>query len=216
MLDEGLIFARYARNSREVITIKTIGLTGGIACGKSTVAQILNKHGLKTLNADKIAHEVIGPSKPAFSAILEEFGQGILDQSGVIDRIKLGKVVFKDTEARKKLESIIHPLVIEEIKQEIKSSQEKGINILIVEIPLLYETGLENLFDQVWVVSSSEEEQIKRLKSRGHLNEAAIKERLDSQLPISFKEDKADRVIYNNKGLGELEREIIQALRALE
>jgi dephospho-CoA kinase len=199
-----------------VAKIKTIGLTGGIACGKSCVTQILTKFGIKVISTDELAHEAIGPRGLAYADVVKEFGSGIVKIDGQIDRKALGKVIFADDQARKRLESIVHPVVIEEMQDQIKHWQAQGLNIVVVEVPLLFEVGLTDLFDQVWVVSASPREQLQRLQARDHLTSEEAGRRISAQLPLADKEAKADVVIINNQGLADLEAQIQRLIKKVE
>jgi dephospho-CoA kinase len=199
-----------------VIRFKTIGLTGGIASGKSSVAQILKRKDITVINADDISHQAIEPGNQAYFEVVKEFGAAILEVGGKIDRKKLGKIVFSNNQARQKLESIIHPVVIQTIREWITRSQKNGLKLLVVEVPLLFEVGIEDLFDLIWVVSISSLEQFRRLQERDGLSGEEANRRMAVQLPMAFKESKADVVIYNNQGLTELENQVIQLLKIVE
>jgi dephospho-CoA kinase len=196
--------------------IRIIGLTGGIACGKSSVSKLLAQNGIKVINADELAHRAIEPDGPAYSAVVKEFGCGIVKEDGRIDRRKLGEIVFKDRDARKRLESFVHPVVMTEIKQAIQQAKEAGSGILVVEIQLLFEVGWEDLFDQIWVVSASIEEQLKRLQERDQLTKQKAMMRIAAQLPLSRKVDKADVVIDNSKGFSDLEAQVLHLIKTVE
>jgi dephospho-CoA kinase len=195
---------------------KTIGLTGGIASGKSCVARILKRMDVTVINADDISRQAVEPGNPAYFEVVKEFGAGIVENGGKIDRKKLGQIVFCDDQARQKLESIIHPMVIQTIREWITRSQKNGLKLLVVEAPLLFEAGVQDLFDVIWVVSTSSVEQFRRLKERDGLSGEEAGRRIAAQFPMAFKEGKADVVIYNNQGLTELETQVIQLLKTVE
>jgi dephospho-CoA kinase len=199
-----------------VTDLKTIGLTGGIACGKSCVTKILTKHGIKVISADELARQAIEPDTTAYVEVLKEFGNNIIRKDGQIDRQKLGEIVFEDHQARKQLENIIHPVVITEIKDQIKLWEKNGLNLLVVEVPLIFEVGITDLFDQVWVVSASLEKQLQRIQTRDQLTIEDAKRRISAQLPLASKEAKADVVIYNNKGLSDLEEQVQLLIKTVE
>jgi dephospho-CoA kinase len=198
-----------------VTKIKVIGLTGGIACGKSSVAAILRKLGISVIDADQIAHQVIAVGTQAYIEIVAEFGSHIVAADGRINRQALGKIVFNDQIARAKLESITHPVIINKIKELIRCYAAENHKLVIVETPLLFETGLENLFDDIWVVSADPGLQLERLMKLRNLNRAEAEQRLTTQLPLRDKEGKADIIIYNNREFSDLESEVIRLVERL-
>ena len=187
----------------------SLGLTGGIATGKSTAGKKLKELGAKVVDADKIAHKVIEPEGKAYQEVVDYFGERILTSAGEIDRKKLGEIVFADATERKKLEEITHPYIIKTIKDIIK--KEENNYKIVLEAPLLYEVGLEELVKEVWVISASVTNQIKRLQNRDGLNRREAIKRIDSQLPLAEKEKRADLVIYNNGTKDELYNKITKA-----
>lgn len=194
----------------------TIGLTGGVATGKSTVGKILAQKGIEVISSDKLAHLAMRPGESVYYKILTEFGRQILLPDGKINRQLLGGIVFKDEAARNRLEQIIHPIVISGIQQGIERCSKDGIKIVVVEVPLLFEVGLTELFDYIWVVSATLESQLQRLFERDQLTEAEAKQRIAAQLPLEEKEKRADAVIKNNNGLDSLEKQVSTLLRTLE
>ena len=197
--------------------MKTIGLTGGIASGKSTVAHILKQHGLPVVSSDELAHHALERGTPAYNAVLDKFGNGILNQDdGQINRRELGRIVFNDAEAKASLEQILHPVVITEVKKLIHYYQSIGIKILIIEVPLLFEVGIGGLFDAVWVVSCSPEIQLQRVITRDLLTADEAEQRIGAQLSLADKEGKADLIIYNNKDMAVLTEQVLQAIKTME
>jgi len=149
-----------------------VGLTGGIAMGKSTVSDYLRSHGAVVIDADAIAREVVEPGTPGFAQVVEEFGRGILDESGAIDRPKLGALVFSDEAARKRLEAIVHPLVFLRII-ELEEQAPKDA-VVVHDLPLLAESGRAETFDYVVVVDAPVETQIERMvRDRGWTEDEA-------------------------------------------
>ena len=193
-----------------------IGLTGGVATGKSTVAKLLQAKGIAVINSDELAHQAMEPGEPAYDEIIAVFGAGVLSPERKINRRLLGEIVFKDRAARKRLEEIVHPVVIKWIRQELERLARDGVQIAVVEVPLLFEAGLMDLFDYIWVVSSSYERQLQRLQERDRLTEAAAKERIAAQMSLAEKEKRADAVIKNDDDLDSLEEQLSILLRTLE
>lgn len=193
-----------------------IGLTGGVATGKSTVAKLLQEKGIPVVSSDELAHQAMAPGGPAYDEIITVFGPEVLSPEGKINRRLLGEIVFKDQAARKRLEEIVHPVVIKEIRQELERLARDGAPIVVVEVPLLFEVGLMDLFDYIWVVSSSYERQLQRLQERDRLTEIAAKERIAAQMSLAEKEKRADAVIKNDDGLDSLEEQLSVLLRTLE
>jgi dephospho-CoA kinase len=186
-----------------------IGLTGGIATGKSTAADYLEKKGAEIIDADQISHKITQKKKKGWQLIVEEFGENILKSDGELDREKLGGIIFSDSTKRKKLESLLHPLIISEMKEKAHEYLENK-KIVIFMAPLLYEAGLDQFCDQIWVISSSESAQIKRLQKRNGLNRKAALSRIESQMPLKDKIAKADVVIENNSTLNEFKKNLDQ------
>lgn len=193
--------------------MKAIGLTGGIASGKSTVCDILKEQGVSVISADELAHQAICKGTVLYGQIVRQFGPGILAATGEIDRKKLGEIVFADPGLRKKLEQLIHPVVIGEMEKIIETGRSSQIPLMVFEIPLLFETGMESNFDEVWVISVLSATQEERLKKRNNLTAAEVKERIAAQLPLNIKEGKADRIIYNNGGIDETRVQVDRILR---
>ena len=184
-----------------------IGLTGGIATGKSTAAEYLEKKGAKIIDADQISHEISQKGEKGWELVVDEFGQEILREDGEFDREKLGEIVFSDFQKRKKLESLLHPLIIYEMKEQAHQYLENE-EIVVFMAPLLYEAGLARFCDQVWVVSSSEEKQVKRLEKRNNFNREEALKRIKSQMSLSEKENKADIIIENDSTIKALKSKL--------
>jgi len=175
-----------------------VGLTGGIACGKSTVAQMLVHLGAHLIDFDKLAHEVQQPGKPAWKEIIIHFGKGILNQDETIDRVKLAQIVFADKKELKALNNIVHPHVFnlwQKRLDKIKRKEEHAI--VLSDIPLLFEGKTQNLFDLTILVLISPEEQICRLMARNSMSREEAQVRLKNQMPIDKKIKLADIIIEN-------------------
>jgi len=187
-----------------------VGLTGGIATGKTTVARMFKALGAEVLSADDIVHKMLQPGSDVWRAVVQEFGEDILAESGEVDRRELAAIVFRDPQKRLRLEAIIHPPILDFLAAEAKRFRDIGEGVLILEIPLLVETSSLGLVDKVLVVTAEQETQIKRLQKRyGITREEAIL-RIQSQLPMSEKIKHADWVVGTDGTLrstrGQVER----------
>ena len=188
---------------------KKIGLTGGIASGKTTVSDCFKKLGTQVIDADIISHEVTAPSGSAFEEILSEFGSEILDEKGLINRKKMRAIIFNDPSQKKILENIIHPKVRDEMFQRINKSDD---HYLIVSVPLLVETGMHQIMDRNLLVDCSEDTQIERLMHRDKITLNEAKAILKNQASRSDRKKIADDLIVNenNVTLIELENEVLE------
>ena len=176
-----------------------IGLTGGIASGKSTVARIFRELGAHVLDADRIAREVVPPGSPALSRIASAFGREMLRPDGTLDRAALGAVVFADGGTRRVLEGILHPLILGEIDRQIEELERvdpKGL--VVVEAALILELGRQGEFDTLVVVWADEEQQRRRLIKRDNLSAEEADRRLAAQMPLAEKRGRAQFVVDNS------------------
>ena len=180
--------------------MRVIGLTGGIASGKSTVSRRLHElYGAEILDADVAAYRIAEPDAPLWRMFVERYGkEKALLEDGTLNRAAIGKIVFANSEERKWLDSVSHPLVKEEILKQIEECKKKGVRTAVLDTPLLYEAGWETLADCVWVVYVSPETQLKRLIERNNLTEQLARDRIASQMPLSEKKARADVVIDND------------------
>ena len=188
---------------------KKIGLTGGIASGKTTVSDCFKKLGTQVIDADVISHEVTEPSGSAFEEILSEFGSEILDEKGLINRKKMRAIIFNDPSQKKILEKIIHPKVRDEMFQRINKSDD---HYLIVSVPLLVETGMHQIMDRNLLVDCSEDTQIERLMNRDKITLNEARAILKNQASRSDRKKIADDLIVNenNVTLIELEDKVLE------
>ncbi|MEX1019760.1 MAG: dephospho-CoA kinase [Litorilinea sp.] len=179
-----------------------IGLTGNIATGKSTVLDYAAAKGAYVIDADKVAHRAMAPDGPAYRAIVDVFGREILHEDDTINRRALGKIVFADAEKLGQLEQIVHPVVFEMTRREIDGA---STSVVMLEAVKLLEAGLlVTLCDEVWVVASTPENQIQRLRDNRGMDEADARTRMRMQSPQAAKINQADRVIYNDGSLADL------------
>ena len=186
-----------------------IGLTGGIASGKTTVSDFFKKLGIQVIDADVISHEVTKPDGSAFKEIMSSFGSNILNENGLIDRNKMRTIIFNDQNKKEELEGIIHPKVREEMLKLISQSND---HYLIISVPLLVETGMNEMFDRTLVVDCSEETQIDRLMHRDKITFQEAQSILINQANRSARLKVADDLILNEKNvnLSELEKEVLE------
>lgn len=175
-----------------------IGLTGSIASGKSTVSAMLKEKGYPIVDADEIARLVVEPGTPVIQEIEEAFGREVIREDGSLHRENLGALIFGDEEKRKKLNGIIHPAIRAEMLKQKETHLANGANTIIMDIPLLFESKLHSFVERIIVVTVTPEVQKDRLMKRNELTEQEAVKRIASQLPLAFKEAKADAVIDNN------------------
>lgn len=196
------------------------GLTGGIASGKTTVARLFADQGACVIDLDELSRFVVEPHKPAWHEIIDSFGKTVLREDETLDRDHLGRVVFGNPLKRKRLEQIVHPRVLDEYEKKLRQIREnKSQAIVIADIPLLIEIGIEDRFEKVIVVYVPPESQILRLVQRNGLTRRAAMGRLKSQMPIEEKVKAADFVIDNRGSLEETRhqvRYVYQTLKMLE
>jgi dephospho-CoA kinase len=179
-----------------------VGLTGGIASGKSVVADMLEQLGARVIDFDVLARRVVEPGEPAWYDIVDHFGPGVLDKDQAIDRRRLGRIVFADDSERAVLERLTHPRIRQEFVREVRAiNAREPDRIVVAVVPLLVEGGLESRFDHVVVVFATEEQQIERLMRRDVFSRDAAGARLAAQLPIQEKLSSADTMIDNSGSL---------------
>jgi dephospho-CoA kinase len=185
-----------------------VGLTGGIASGKSAVAKILQRLGAAVINADDLSREVVEPGKVAWKEIIDAFGTGVLQPDQTLDRQKLRAVIFSDRDGRKKLEAIIHPRVRALAEERIREHTVAGYSIIVYEVPLLFEGKLHEWLRPVILVACDLDTQRRRLQERDHLTQTEAQKHIDAQMSLAEKRRLADYVIENNGSLEELEQKV--------
>ncbi|OPJ55513.1 dephospho-CoA kinase [Alkalithermobacter paradoxus] len=196
--------------------MKIIGLTGSIGSGKSTVSDILIKKGFKIVDADKISRKILDKNSVAFIEVVEHFGEEILQDDGNIDRKKLGSIVFSDDEKLKKLNSITHPKIEQNIKSEIENYKNKGVDIVFLDAPLLIEANLTGMVDLVLLIICSYEVQIQRIINRDNITKEEAIKRINSQMSVEDKKKYADYIIDNSYTLDKLNSDVDMFLKYLE
>jgi len=186
----------------------TIALTGGIACGKSTVSAMLAQLGASIIDADQISRSLTAPGGPALPAIRQAFGDGVFHADGTLNRPALSAVVFADAQAIQQLNAITHPLVQQQMEAQLETCRKNGAQIVILDVPLLFEANMQHMGDLVACVTAPEDIQIARMKSRnGYSREEALS-RIRSQMPVGEKAARSDVVIDTNVPLEQLERNV--------
>ncbi|SES07813.1 dephospho-CoA kinase [Gracilibacillus ureilyticus] len=176
-----------------------IGLTGNIASGKSTVSRILAEdYYLPVIDADVVSRKVVEPGEAALARISEVFGSEVLQEDGTLDRKKLGQIVFSDAGKRKQLDAIVHPAVREQMQLEKERLIAEGYEVIVMDIPLLFENNLTYLVDKTIVVYTKESIQLKRLMDRNGLSETEARQRMDAQMDARKKKELADEVVDNS------------------
>ena len=194
--------------------MKRVGLTGGIGAGKSTVARMLAGHGAVIVDSDAIARDVVAPGTPGLSEIVDAFGPGVLQADGSLDRPGLGRIVFNDAAALRRLEQITHPLIQEESARLIDVAEAAGAPVLIHDIPLLVENGLPETFDAVIVVEAPDELRLQRLAQRGLPREQAL-ERMKAQATNEQRREAATYLILNDGSTDDLRTRVDEVWAAL-
>ena len=188
--------------------MKVIGLTGGIGSGKSTVSQFLAELGTAIVDADEIGHEALKPNTEAWHEVAAAFGRQILATNGNIDRKKLGKIVFGDSESLSRLNRIMHPRMYNMVKARLEGYQEQEVGVTVLEAPLLLEAHWTSLVDEVWVTVASESTVLRRLQERTGLSKSESLARLRSQMSNEERLKHADVIIDTDCDLNELRRKV--------
>ncbi len=199
-----------------------VGITGGIACGKTTVSELLAEKGAIPINADEIGHQLLKADSPVIGELVDTFGQEILEESGDVNRKKLGAIVFKDKTVRERLNAILHPLIIQRSRTRAhKFVMEDPSCVVLLDAPLLIEAGAYDSVDLIVVVTASPETQLQRTLERSRaqnrpLTESEAQARINSQMPVSEKVKYADVVIENDGTLEELNRQVEELWQQLQ
>ncbi|WP_067842907.1 dephospho-CoA kinase [Amphibacillus sediminis] len=195
---------------------KIIGLTGSIATGKSTVATLFNNDGIPVVDADQIARQVVEPDRDAYKQIIKTFGHDLLKADQTLDRKKLAKLIFNDPIKRQALNQIVHPAITDAIIAERDALIKQQPHLIVLDIPLLYENELTHLVDQVIVVYTPVDVQVKRLMKRNQLTKQEAEARINSQISIELKAQWANFVIDNSGALEQTEHQYDQIIGQLK
>ena len=192
--------------------MRIIGLTGGIACGKSTVSKALRALGAAIIDADALAHELSQPNAPIFNAYVERFGREIVTAGGMLDRAAIAARVFADPAVRAEVDAIAHPLVRTAAEERLRAARAAGKKAAVLDVPLLFEAGWDVLADEVWVVALPAEEQLARLLARDKtMSEGEARARISAQMSLAEKCARAD-IVIDNSGTAKETRECIEQL----
>ena len=190
-----------------------IGLTGGIASGKSTVSNMLKEMDITVIDADVEARLAVEKGEPAYQKIVAEFGQDILLPGGEIDRQKLGSIIFHNAEKRQLLNGMVHPEVRKRMKDQAEAAMERGEQVIVLDIPLLFESKLTFMVEKTILVFVDRAVQLQRLMERNNLTLEDAEARVNSQMPLAEKVALADAVIDNNGTVEETREQLIEILR---
>ena len=188
-----------------------LGMTGGIGCGKSTVAAICKEAGLPVIDADELSRKVTSTEGAAIPELIEVFGQSVIDEKGALDRQKMAQIAFHDKKALDKLSAIVHRYVLEEMQKEVKRLAEAGEKAVVLDVPIPVKHGFLDLCDQVWVVWADDSSRIERLSRRG-MSEAEARRRMAMQMSREDYLALADHVIENNDSLEALRQNVLSLL----
>ena len=207
------ISVHYASKKVTQGRIKRIGLTGGIASGKSTVSALLAQMGAFVIDTDKIAREAVQPGSDAVAAICRKFGQELANPDGSLRRDELAKIIFFDKQAREWLQDLLHPIIRELAEEQALLAKKTGHQAVVFDVPLLFESGWNQNVDTIWTVYVSPDIQRSRLALRDGLSAQEISMRLEAQAPIDEKAKKSDVVINNEGDLAETLSQVKKAWR---
>jgi len=190
-----------------------IGLTGGIGTGKTEVTHVLRELGAVVIESDKVAHLSYRPGTDAYDEIIDQFGKEVLDDSGVIDRGKLGGLVFAGPDLRIQLEKIVWPAVRSWITERLIQEKERGTKIIVIEVPKLFEAGWDDLADAIWTVEAPSAAIAQRVNVRSNLSETETNARVQAQITRAERAERADLLIENSAELADLRERITNLWR---
>lgn len=190
-----------------------IGLTGGISCGKSAVAFELKKFGAVTFDVDEETHRLIQPGSEFFKAYVNHFGEQIINEYGQIDKKIIREIIFHDEDERQWINSVTHPILLNCTRQFLVDCQERGEKLVVLEIPLLFEAGWQNLVDEVWAVYLPSNLQLNRLIKRDKITPEQAAARIRAQMPVGEICNRADVVVKNKSSFADLQKQILKAMK---
>lgn len=192
-----------------------IGLTGGIGCGKSEAAQFLKSLGAAHVDADEISRALTGENGEALPEIRERFGDGAFREDGTLDRARMAEFIFSNEAARRALEGILHPLVQRTMLRQMDEAAERGDRIVILDVPLLFETGMDALCDECWTLYVDRETQIERVMARDGLDRDQAEARIDSQMSVEERNTRATRAINTDRPIERTQAELAALYHAV-
>lgn len=192
-----------------------IGLTGGIGCGKSEAAQFLKSLGAAHIDADEISRALTGENGEALPEIRERFGDGAFREDGTLDRARMAEFIFSNEAARRALEGILHPLVQRTMLRQMDEAAERGDRIVILDVPLLFETGMDALCDECWTLYVDRETQIERVMARDGLDRDQAEARIDSQMSVEERNTRATRAINTDRPIERTQAELAALYHAV-
>lgn len=192
--------------------MRVIGLTGGIASGKSTVTQLLRQHRIPVLDADAIAWQLAQPGEALWQAYVERYGDRVLLPDRQLNRQAVADIVFSQPEEKQWMDGMSHPIIKKEIQKQLSAAAQAGKRLAVLDVPLLYEAGWDNMADQVWLVYVNKEVQLQRLMARNGYSRQEALRRIGAQMPLDAKRKKAQVVLDNNGTRQELEAMVMGLL----
>jgi len=189
-----------------------IGLTGGIACGKSAVSEELQKFGAVTLDIDSVTHELLEPAGELYEIYIQHFGKYIVAVDGLLNKKIIGEIIFNHPDEREWINSIAHPVLLNAARDFLEKCAAEGVEVAVIEVPLLFEAGWESLFDEIWAVYVTRNKQMWRLIQRDNLSPQQANARLNAQMSPEEIKNRADVVINNRKNKSHLRKQVRKAL----
>lgn len=192
---------------------KVIGLTGGIASGKSTISNIFKEVGWPVIDADQTARQVVMPGSLGLAQIVSRFGSQVLQPDGTLDRAALGSMVFDDPQNLSDLDQIEHPLIMAAIDKQLAGFKKQGLPVVVLDVPLLFETGMDQECDLTVLAVVDRKTQLERLMKRDHCSKAAALKRINAQMPLEEKMQRADVTIDNNGSLAQTRLQVAKLVK---
>lgn len=193
-----------------------IGLTGGIASGKSTVARLFRELGVPVVDADALARDVVRPNEAAWKAVVQRYGADILLPDRTLDRAKVGEIIFGDLREKAWLDAAMHPILRTRAEAALAAARAAGARAAVLDVPLLYEAGWQALADEIWVVYANRKAQVERLMRRSRLDRAQALARIASQMDLAEKARRADFVVDNNGDFAAAKAQVMRRWKELE